>query len=160
MAARAVDADVVAFLEFDARVCAPGGLPGVVDDELRAAGDAGLADLAGDDGGMAGHATARGQNGTSGNDSVKVLRRGLVADELFERGDRGAAPCEHGGHEAGARLFATHSYPELSMAKIARENAVRERRMRKEARKNARKQAAADDRAPSTEARTGDDQSI
>ena len=56
--------------------------------------------------------------------------------------------------------MASNAKKKTTMKKLNRENAVRERRMRKEARKNARKQAAADERAPSSEARTGDDQVI
>ena len=55
--------------------------------------------------------------------------------------------------------MASNAKKKTTMKKLNRENAVRERRMRKEARKNARKQAAAD-RSPSSEARTGDDQVI
>jgi hypothetical protein len=52
--------------------------------------------------------------------------------------------------------MASNAKKKTTMKKLNRENAVRERRMRKEARKNARKQAAAEDRAPSTETRTAD----
>jgi hypothetical protein len=52
--------------------------------------------------------------------------------------------------------MASNAKKKTTMKKLNRENAVRERRMRKEARKNARKQAAAEDRAPSGEARTAD----
>jgi hypothetical protein len=55
---------------------------------------------------------------------------------------------------------ASNAKKKTTMKKLNRENAVRERRMRKEARKNARKQAAADGRSPSSEERTGDDQVI
>jgi hypothetical protein len=56
--------------------------------------------------------------------------------------------------------MASNAKKKTTMKKLNRENAVRERRMRKEARKTARKQAAADDRTPSSETRTGDDQVI
>jgi hypothetical protein len=56
--------------------------------------------------------------------------------------------------------MASNAKKKTTMKKLNRENAVRERRMRKEARKNARKQAAADERDPSSETRTGDDRVI
>src|SRR4029079_7017570 len=52
LAGRAVDADPVAFLEGQAALTRAGALRAVVDDELRAPGDAWLADLAGDDRGV------------------------------------------------------------------------------------------------------------
>jgi hypothetical protein len=47
-----------------------------------------------------------------------------------------------GFHKNGRRCMASSSKKKTTMAKIARENAVRERRLRKQARKDARKQAS------------------
>ncbi len=59
---RAIEADLVAFLEAHAGVGRAGGLGGIVDDELRATGNARLADLARHDGGVAGGAAAVGED--------------------------------------------------------------------------------------------------
>jgi hypothetical protein len=53
--------------------------------------------------------------------------------------------------------MASNAKKKTTMKKLNRENAVRERRMRKEARKNARKQAAAGDERPAGDVRIGDD---
>ena len=54
--------------------------------------------------------------------------------------------------------MASSSKKKTTMAKINRENAVRERRLRKQARKDARKQAAAEAAtSPQAEAPAGDD---
>jgi len=47
--------------------------------------------------------------------------------------------------------MASNAKKKTTMAKINRENAVRERRLRKQARKDARKAAAAEPAAPSAE---------
>jgi hypothetical protein len=48
--------------------------------------------------------------------------------------------------------MASSSKKRTTMAKLARENALRERRLRKQAKKDARKQAAADQSGPGTPA--------
>ena len=53
--------------------------------------------------------------------------------------------------------MASSSKKKTTMAKITRENAVRERRLRKQARKDARKQASADKPAALSDAPTGND---
>ena len=53
--------------------------------------------------------------------------------------------------------MASNAKKKTTMAKLNRENAVRERRLRKQARKDARKQAAAVQPDPPADARTGDD---
>jgi hypothetical protein len=53
--------------------------------------------------------------------------------------------------------MASSSKKKTTMAKLARENAVRERRLQKQARKEARKQAAADKPATLSDAPTADD---
>ena len=53
--------------------------------------------------------------------------------------------------------MASNAKKKTTMAKINRENAVRERRLRKQARKNARKQAAAEAATPPAEAPAHDD---
>jgi hypothetical protein len=53
--------------------------------------------------------------------------------------------------------MASNAKKKTTMKKLNRENAVRERRMRKEARKNARKQAAAADERGAAETHIGDD---
>jgi hypothetical protein len=50
----------------------------------------------------------------------------------------------HVSRKKGRRWMASSSKKKTTMAKITRENAVRERRLRKQARKDARKQASAD----------------
>lgn len=52
--------------------------------------------------------------------------------------------------------MASSSKKKTTFAKITRENAVRERRLRKQARKDARKQAAAVQPEPASDAPTGD----
>jgi hypothetical protein len=52
--------------------------------------------------------------------------------------------------------MASNAKKKTTMKKLNRENAVRERRMRKEARKNARKQAAAADESGTGEVRIDD----
>jgi len=54
--------------------------------------------------------------------------------------------------------MASSSKKKTTMAKINRENAVRERRLRKLAKKDARKQAAAGQPAASGDTPTGEDQ--
>jgi hypothetical protein len=54
-------------------------------------------------------------------------------------------------------LMASSAKKKTTMAKINRENAVRERRLRKQARKNARKQAAAEAATPPAETPAHDD---
>jgi hypothetical protein len=54
--------------------------------------------------------------------------------------------------------MASSSKKKTTMAKINRENAVRERRMLKKAKKDARKQAAADNPEGATDTRTEEDQ--
>ena len=53
--------------------------------------------------------------------------------------------------------MASSSKKKTTMAKITRENAVRERRLRKQARKDARKQASADKPAALSEAPAAND---
>ena len=53
--------------------------------------------------------------------------------------------------------MASSSKKKTTMAKINRENAVRERRLRKRARKEARKQASADPPATLSDAPSADD---
>jgi hypothetical protein len=53
--------------------------------------------------------------------------------------------------------MASNAKKKTTMKKLNRENAVRERRMRKEARKNARKQALAAGEPPPEDARVGED---
>jgi hypothetical protein len=53
--------------------------------------------------------------------------------------------------------MASSSKKKTTMAKMNRENAVRDRRLRKQAKKDARKQAAASPAGEPTEASTGDD---
>jgi len=53
--------------------------------------------------------------------------------------------------------MASNAKKKTTMAKINRENAVRERRLRKQARKNARKQAAAEAATPPAETPAHDD---
>jgi hypothetical protein len=48
-----------------------------------------------------------------------------------------------GNHKQGPKRMASKSKKKTTMAKLNRENAVRERRLRKQAKKDARKQAAA-----------------
>jgi len=62
-----------------------------------------------------------------------------------------------GLHKNGRRCMASSSKKKTTMAKITRENAVRERRLRKQARKDARKQASADKPAALSDAPTGND---
>ncbi len=81
LAGGAVEADLVAFLEADIGQVRTGGLVRVVDDELRAAGDARLADLAGDDGGVGGRAAAGGQDALGDGHAVEVVGRRLDPDE-------------------------------------------------------------------------------
>jgi hypothetical protein len=52
--------------------------------------------------------------------------------------------------------MASNSKKRTTMAKINRENAVRERRLRKQARKDARKQSAAQPASPSDEPNAAD----
>jgi hypothetical protein len=51
--------------------------------------------------------------------------------------------------------MASNAKRKTTMAKLARENAVRERRLRKQARKDARKQAAASDASGSADRQPG-----
>jgi hypothetical protein len=51
--------------------------------------------------------------------------------------------------------MASNAKKKTTMAKLARENAVRERRLRKQARKDARRQAAASDASGSGEPQPG-----
>jgi hypothetical protein len=53
--------------------------------------------------------------------------------------------------------MASNAKKKTTMAKLNRENAVRERRLRKQARKDARKQAAAEGRSTPAETASGDD---
>jgi len=53
--------------------------------------------------------------------------------------------------------MASNAKKKTTMAKINRENAVRERRLRKQARKSARKQAAAEAATPPAETPAHDD---
>jgi hypothetical protein len=53
--------------------------------------------------------------------------------------------------------MASNAKKKTTMAKLNRENAVRERRLRKQARKDARKQAAAEPPAVPTETAGSDD---
>jgi hypothetical protein len=53
--------------------------------------------------------------------------------------------------------MASNAKKKTTMAKINRENAVRERRLRKQARKTARKQAAAEAATPPAETPAHDD---
>jgi len=62
-----------------------------------------------------------------------------------------------GFHKKGRRCMASSSKKKTTMAKINRENAVRERRLRKQARKEARKQASADTPAALGDAPTAND---
>jgi hypothetical protein len=52
---------------------------------------------------------------------------------------------------------ASSSKKKTTMKKLNRENAVRERQFQKQAKKNARKQAAADDRAAPSDTRAADE---
>jgi hypothetical protein len=54
--------------------------------------------------------------------------------------------------------MASSSKKKTTMAKLNRENAVRERRLRKQAKKDARKQAAADNQSGPSEVATGEGQ--
>jgi hypothetical protein len=54
--------------------------------------------------------------------------------------------------------MASSSKRKTTMAKLSRENALRERRLQKQAKKDARKAAAADNRAGTSDVATGDDQ--
>jgi hypothetical protein len=64
------------------------------------------------------------------------------------------------GHSAcadnGEIHMGSNAKKKTTMAKMNRENAVRERRMLKQARKDARKRAAADERPPSSDPATGE----
>ena len=62
-----------------------------------------------------------------------------------------------GSHKKGRKCMASSSKKKTTMAKINRENAVRERRLRKRARKEARKQASADPPATLSDAPSADD---
>jgi hypothetical protein len=62
-----------------------------------------------------------------------------------------------GIHTKGRTRMASSSKKKTTMKKLNRENAVRERRLRKQAKKNARKQAAADGPGGPSDTRTGDD---
>ena len=103
---RAVDADPIAFDEAQAAVRGAGALRAVVDDELGAAGDARLADLAGDDRGVRGRTATGGQDPLGHGHAVEVVGRGLDPDE----DDLLAAPdpldrdigVEHGLADRGA----------------------------------------------------------
>ena len=53
--------------------------------------------------------------------------------------------------------MASSSKKKTTMAKLARENAVRERRLRKQAKKDARKHASAGHRHGPSDTATGDD---
>ena len=53
--------------------------------------------------------------------------------------------------------MASNAKKKTTMAKLNRENALRERRQRKQARKDARKQAAAEAAAPPAQTPVGDD---
>jgi hypothetical protein len=53
--------------------------------------------------------------------------------------------------------MASSSKKKTTMKKLNRENAVRERRLRKQAKKNARNQAPADGPGRPSDTRTGDD---
>ena len=53
--------------------------------------------------------------------------------------------------------MASSAKKKTTMKKLNRENAVRERRLRKQAKKNARKQAATDDAGGPIDTRTGAD---
>ena len=81
LAGGAVDADPVALAEGHVGQGRRGRLGGVVDDELGAAGDAGLADLAGHDGRVRRGATAGGQDALGHGHAVEVVRAGLDAHE-------------------------------------------------------------------------------
>jgi hypothetical protein len=59
--------------------------------------------------------------------------------------------------ENGRTCMASSSKKKTTMAKIARENAVRERRLRKQARKEARKQAAESPRVETNDPPVTDD---
>ncbi len=79
LAERAIDGDDVAGLEgagADAHRAAA-----IVDADVAAARDAGLAHAARDHGGVRGHAAARGQDAFGGVHAVNVLRRGLDAHQ-------------------------------------------------------------------------------
>jgi len=58
-------------------------------------------------------------------------------------------------HKKGWTRMASNSKKKTTMAKMNRENAVRERRLRKQAKKDARKEAASGQPAPS-DPRIGD----
>jgi hypothetical protein len=60
-------------------------------------------------------------------------------------------------HTKGRIRMASSSKKKTTMKKLNRENAVRERQLRKRAKKNARKQATADAPGGPGETRTGDD---
>ena len=82
-------------------------LGGVVDFQLGAACDAGLADLAGDDRGVRGRAALGGQDALSDGHAVEVVRRRLLADEddLLALGGPGGCHVgvEDGLADRGAR---------------------------------------------------------
>ena len=79
----------------------------VVDADAAGAGDAGPAHAAGDHGGVAGHAAARGQDAAGGVHAVDVLGAGLDADQddglAFGSAAFGLVGAEHDGAAGGAR---------------------------------------------------------
>ena len=79
----------------------------VVDADAAGAGDAGTAHAAGDDGGVAGHAAAGGQDALGGVHAVDVLGAGLDADQddRFALGGAGFGfvGAEHDGATGSAR---------------------------------------------------------
>ena len=101
----AVEADRVAFL--DRGAVGVGALGGVVDFELRAAGHAGLADLASHDRGVRGRAALGGQDALGHGHAVEVVGGGLLADEddLLALGGpgRGGVRVEDGLADRSAR---------------------------------------------------------
>ena len=108
---RAVEADRIAFL--DRHAVRGGGASGVVDFQLGAAGDAGLADLAGDDRGMRRRAALGGEDALGNGHAVEVVGRGLLANEddllaLLDPGHRGIRVEDglaHGGAGRGVEAF-------------------------------------------------------
>jgi hypothetical protein len=78
---RPVQADPVALLELRPGHVAVGLAVGVVDEEVAGAGDAGLADLAGDDRGMRGGSAPGGDDALGHGHAVEVVGRGFDPDE-------------------------------------------------------------------------------